>query len=33
MSSENVDTAKFIAQMIAEEAACFAIGALTAGAG
>jgi len=33
MSSENVDTAKFIAQMIAEEAACFAVGALTAGAG
>ncbi|MFZ2151253.1 MAG: hypothetical protein WAZ12_02710 [Candidatus Absconditicoccaceae bacterium] len=32
-SSENMDTAKFIGQMIAEEAACFAIGALTAGAG
>lgn len=33
MSSENRETTKFIAQMIAEEAACFAIGALTAGVG
>ena len=32
-SSENLDTTKFIAQMIAEEAACFAIWAVTAGAG
>ncbi len=29
-SSENIDTAKFIGQMVAEEAACFAIWALTA---